>query len=70
MARVINYISNLTQQQGSWQVQGSCSVLPINLSALSRKSIAKLAGMQKFQQGHFFDQMTDRDYSQLWCAKG
>ena len=64
----------LTQQQGSWRVRGRSSVLHINLSALSRKLSyqphAKLSGMQKFQQGHFFNQMTDHDYSHMQHAKG
>ena len=61
-----NLYFNLTQQQGSWQVQGSSSVLHINLirhylENLSYQPHAKLGGTQKFQRGHHFSQTTNRD---------
>ena len=40
------------------------------LENLSYQPHAKLGGMQKFLQGHFFDQMTDHDYSHMQHAKG
>ena len=40
------------------------------LENLSYQPHAKLGGMQKFLQGHFFDQTTDCDYSCMWHAKG
>ena len=40
------------------------------LENLSYQPHTKLGGMQKFQRGHFFDQMTDCNYSCMWSAKG
>ena len=40
------------------------------LENLSYQPHTKLGGMQKFRQGHFFDQMTDCNYSHMQHAKG
>ena len=40
------------------------------LENLSYQPHAKLSGMQKFQWGHFLDQMTECDYGRVWRAKG
>ena len=74
MAMVINYISNLTQQQEAGESEGAVlfctSTYWHYLENLSYQPYAKLGGTQKFQQGHFFDQTTDHDYSCMQCAKG
>ena len=75
MGLVIKNNSNFTEEQGTWQVRGTSSVLHINLSALSRKSIIPASCLTQWHskvpmQGHFFDQMTDCDYSCVWHAKG
>ena len=74
MARVINYISNLSQQQEAGKSEGAVpfctSTYQHYLENLSNKPHAKLGGTQKFQQGHFLDQTTERDYSRVRRAKG
>ena len=74
MARVINYVSNLTQQQEAGKSEGAVlfctSTYRHYLENLSYQPHAKLSGMQKFQGGHFFDQMTDHNYSCVQHAKG
>ena len=41
-----------------------------HLENLSYQTHAKTLGTKKFLRGHFFDQMTEQDYSHMWHAKG
>ena len=74
MARVINYISNLTQQQEAGESEGAVPFCTSTywhyLENLSYQPHAKLGGMQKFQRGNFLDQTTEHDYSCMQHAKG